>query len=135
MRAGLVLDTPPGTFPGAGPDGVVFVGANEARCVAIPSVKRRLGAACGLDVGIAVIDGRVVGYIDVAAGSRADEACVLASVEGKGELALAGVRVLEAGRFPEAADGRSVTWSRGDVPIVEIALLAARVEASGGKAP
>jgi hypothetical protein len=128
MRAGLVLRVPLGAFSESTDDGIVFVVAQEARGVAIPAVKKRLARVDGLEVGIAIIEGRVVGYLDLAGGTPVDEACVVASVEGKGELALAGVRVVAAGRFPEAPAGDGVTFESRSIPAASVAALAARVE-------
>lgn len=127
MRAGLVLRVPPGAFGSADGD-VVFLPAHEARGVAIPAVKKRLAEVDGVEVGIAVIDGRVVGYLDLAGGTVLDAPCVIATVDGKGELALAGVHVLAAGRFPEATAGAGITFDSRDIPAASAFALAARVE-------
>jgi hypothetical protein len=91
-------------------------------------VKKRLAAVDGVEVGIAVIDGRVVGYLDLAGGTVLDAPCVIATVDGKGELALMGVSVLAAGRFPEATVGAGVTFDSRDIPAASAFVLAARVE-------
>jgi hypothetical protein len=128
MRAGLVLRVPRGAFGGKDDSDVVFIPAHEARGVAIPAVKKRLAKVDGVEVGIAVIDGRVVGYLDLAGGTLVDATCVIATVEGKGELALSGVEVLAAGRFPEANAGAGVTFDSRDIPAASAFVLAARIE-------
>jgi hypothetical protein len=127
MRAGLVLRVPQGAFGGAPDSDVVFLPAHEARAVAMVSVKKRLAKVDGVEVGIAVIDGRVVGYLDLGGGPLLDAPCVVATVEGKGELALLGVQVLAAGRFAEVPGG-GVTFESRAIPAASAFALAARVE-------
>jgi hypothetical protein len=132
--AGFVVGVPRGAFPSAPADDVVFLSAAEVRAVASASVKRRLGLAGPLGVGVAVVDGRVIGYLDVSPAVELDGPCIVAVIEHKGEVALFGARVLGSGRFPTAAAGRGVEYGGATVPVVQIAQLSARVEElAGGK--
>ncbi len=132
--AGFVLGVPVGVFPSAPADEVVFLSAVEARAVVSASVKRCLGMAGPLGVGVAVVDGRVVGYVDVSPAAEQGGTCIVAVTEQKVEIALFGARVLRSGRFPVTADGRSVEYGGATVPVVQIAQLSARVEElAGGK--
>ena len=132
--AGFVVGVPRGTFPSAPTDEIVFISAVEARAVANASVKRRLGSAGPLGVGVAVVDGRVIGYVDVSPAAEHDGPCIVAVVEQRGEIALFGARVIGSGRFATALAGRGVEYGGATVPTVQIAQLSARVEElAGGK--
>lgn len=142
VAAGVVLAVPRGTLPSQEEADAMFLPASEARAFAIPSVKKRLGSAGSLDVGLVVIDGRVLGYVDFSPADAAGKVCVVAAIDAKadlldrgsgarkvlGEIALLGVRVLATGQFPATPDGRAVQFAGRDVPVIAGAQVASYVE-------
>lgn len=126
--AGLVLAVPRGTFPGCAEADLVFLPAAEVRGVATASVKKRLGVAGPIEVGVVIVDGRVVGYADFAPGAPSSSVCVVAGLESKAEMAILGAEVVSASHFPLGEDGRTVEYGGRAIPVVSAAHIASHVE-------
>lgn len=127
-KAGLVLAVPCGAFPALPDDELVFLHASEVRGISIPSVRKRLGSAGAIEVGVVIIDGRVVGYVDLCPNNVGSPACVVAALEPRAEMAILGAEVVATGQFPVGPGARTVEYGGRAVPVISAAEVAAYVE-------
>lgn len=134
MRSGLIVRGPQTLIGGAegGGEALVFVDASEARSVMLPSVFRPVASVAGVEVGVAVVDTRVLGYVDVAPERRAGAVarCILVGGDGREPFLVAGLDIEAAGAFLLSEREGAVTYEGRPVPVVRLGALAARVQAA-----
>jgi hypothetical protein len=107
-----------------------FVDAREVRSVVVPEVVRPLGSTLGVEIGVAIVDGRLLAAFDFSGGVPGSSAGLVIS-EGRGDqVVVLGLDVIATGRFGDDASGDAVAVGDGSVPVLDLGRALRRIEAA-----
>lgn len=132
MREGVLLRVDPGAFRAIEVDAVVglapqipgserafvFVDALAVKSISLPSTILRMGGRAGLGVGLAILDGELLGalLLEEASDQRGRHALLVEHRELVEPAAVVGVEVVRAGSFERAPGNAGVLHEGAEAP-------------------